>query len=150
MAKLINFKQTERTGILHLYREINEFQKCSQSRVDILQNDKGSLLAESRSICQLLNVHETNDIRQTKIHTAKPVEPKSSAFEVNPDTEKLKRYKSQDSDHIPEELIQAVWQYVLSYVNILVLHEIKKQLPQVWKKSNIVHIHMKGDKTECR
>jgi hypothetical protein len=52
-----------------------------------------------------LNVHRVNDVRQTEIHTAKPLVPDPSSFEVEIDTEKLKRYKSPGSDEIPAELI---------------------------------------------
>jgi hypothetical protein len=41
-----------------------------------------------------LNVHGVNDVRQTEIHTAEPVVPEPSAFEVEMDIEKPKRRKS--------------------------------------------------------
>jgi hypothetical protein len=42
---------------------------------------------------QLLNVHGVNDVRQTEIHTAEPLVPEPSAFEVEMAMaiEKLKR-----------------------------------------------------------
>jgi hypothetical protein len=43
-------------------------------------------------ICQLLNVHGDNDVKQTEIHTAEPLVPEPSAFEVEMATEKLNRH----------------------------------------------------------
>jgi hypothetical protein len=37
-----------------------------------------------------LNVHVVSDVRQTEIHTAEPLVPESSAFEVEMAIEKLK------------------------------------------------------------
>jgi hypothetical protein len=47
-----------------------------------------------------------NDVRQTEIHTAEPLVPQHSSFEVDIATEKLKRYKSPGTDQIPAEFIQ--------------------------------------------
>jgi hypothetical protein len=52
-------------------------------------------------------VHSVSDVRQIGIHTAKPLVPDPSPFEVEIDIENLKRYKSPGSDGIPAELIQA-------------------------------------------
>jgi hypothetical protein len=41
------------------------------------------------------------------VHTAEPLVPDPSAFEVEMAIAKLKRYKSPGSDQIPAELIQA-------------------------------------------
>ena len=54
---------------------------------------------------QLLNVQGINDVRQIDTHTAEPLEPQPSAFEVEMATGKLKRHKSPDTDQIPAELI---------------------------------------------
>jgi hypothetical protein len=54
-----------------------------------------------------LNVHRVSDFRQIEIHTAEPLLPDPSSFEVEVAIAKLKRYKSPGSDHIPAELIQA-------------------------------------------
>jgi len=43
---------------------------------------------------QLLNVHGPKDVRQEEIHTAEPLVPKPSAFEVELAIEKLKSHKS--------------------------------------------------------
>jgi hypothetical protein len=51
---------------------------------------------------QLFNVHRDNDVRQTERHTAEPLVPEPSAFEMA--VKKLKRYKSLGTDQIPTEL----------------------------------------------
>jgi hypothetical protein len=43
---------------------------------------------------QLLKVHQVNDVRQTKIHTAEPLVPEPSAFAVEMATENQERHKS--------------------------------------------------------
>jgi hypothetical protein len=52
-----------------------------------------------------LNVNAVDDVRQTEMHTAELAVTERSAFESETDFEKLKRYKSQDTDKIPAELI---------------------------------------------
>jgi len=55
-----------------------------------MKDDTGDLVAESHSILarcknyfpQILNVHGVNDVRQKEIHTAEPLVPEASAFEV--------------------------------------------------------------------
>lgn len=62
--------------------------------VTLIKDEKGHLLAETHSILnmwknnfhQLFHMHGTNDVRQT---------------------EKLKRYKSQGSNNIPQDMIPA-------------------------------------------
>jgi hypothetical protein len=71
-----------------------------------VKDKKGDLVTGSHSILarwrkhfsQLLNAHWVDDIRQTDIHTAEPLMPESSAFEVKMPTEKLKRHKSPGAD----------------------------------------------------
>jgi hypothetical protein len=41
----------------------------------------------------LLNVRGVNDVGQTEIHTAEPLVPEPSAFEVEMAVEKIKRHK---------------------------------------------------------
>jgi hypothetical protein len=48
-----------------------------------------------------------NDDRQNKIHTAEPLVPVPSPFEVETANEKLKRYKPPGCDQIPAKLITA-------------------------------------------
>ena len=52
-----------------------------------------------------IELHEDNDVRQTEIHTAEPLVPELSAFEVELATEKLKSHKSPGIDQIPADLI---------------------------------------------
>jgi len=56
---------------------------------------------------QLLNVHGAKDVRQEEIHTAEPLEPEPSAFEVELVIKKLKSHKTPRIDQIPAELIKA-------------------------------------------
>jgi hypothetical protein len=59
--------------------------------------------------------------------------------------EKLKKYKSLGSDQIPEELIQAGDEILLSEINKLINSVWnKEELPDEWKESIIVPIHKKG------
>ena len=70
--------------------------------------DSQNILARWKNcFSQLLNVHGVNDVRQTEIHTAEPLLPEPSAFEVELANEKLKSHKSSAFDQIPVELIKA-------------------------------------------
>jgi len=98
-----------------LYRGFNDFKKGYQARTIIVKDKKGDLVADSHSIMtkwrnyfsQLLNVHGAKDVRQAEIHTAEPLVPGPSAFEVELAIEKLKSHKSPGIDQIPAELIKA-------------------------------------------
>jgi len=67
-----------------------------------VKDERGDLVADCNSIlagwrnhfCQLLNVHGVSDIGQKEIHTAEPLVPEPSAFEVELAIEKLKSHKS--------------------------------------------------------
>jgi hypothetical protein len=52
-----------------------------------------------------MSVHRVNDVRQTEIHTAEPLVPEPSAFEIEMAIEKLKRHKTPGINQIPAELI---------------------------------------------
>jgi hypothetical protein len=53
--------------------------------------DFHSTLAKWRNhISKLLNIHEVNDVKQTELDTAKPLEPEPSVFEVELAIEELK------------------------------------------------------------
>ena len=88
-------------NIRDLYRGIKNFKKGYQPRINIVKDEKGDLVADSHSILarwrkyfsQLLNVHGVNNVRQTKIHTAEPLVPEQSAFEVELAINKLKSKK---------------------------------------------------------
>ena len=69
--------------------------------------DSLSILARRRNnFCQLLNVHRVNYFRQTEIHTAEPLVPQPSAFEVGMATEHLKRHRPPGTDQFPADLIK--------------------------------------------
>ena len=53
-----------------------------------------------------MNLHGINDVKQTEIHTAEPLVPEPSAFEVELAIEKLKSHKSPGFDQIPAELFK--------------------------------------------
>ena len=86
-----------------MHRKINDFKKGHQPRTNIVMDEKGDLVRDSHSIwarwrnhfTHLLNVNGVSDVRQTEIHTAEPLVPEPSIFEVAMATEKLKRHKSQ-------------------------------------------------------
>ena len=66
-----------------------------------------SILARWRDyFSQLLNVHGVHDVRQTETHTAGPLVPEPSDFEVDLIIEKLKSHRSPGIDQIPAELIK--------------------------------------------
>jgi hypothetical protein len=62
----------------------------------------------------------------------------------------LKSYKSSGSDQIPAELIQAGGEVLSSKIHKLInsIWNMEK-LPNRWKKSIIVPVHKKSDKTNC-
>jgi hypothetical protein len=143
----------------HLYQCINEFKKGYQPRTNIVKDEKVEWVTNSHSILarcrnhfsQLLNVHGVNDHRQTEIHTAELLVPKSSALEVEMAVEKPKRHKTPGNDQISEELIKAGGRTTPSEIHKLV-HSIwnEEELPEKWKESVIAPIYNNGDKTDCR
>jgi len=116
------------------------------------------LVADSHSILarwmnyfsQLLNVHGVNEVRQTEIHTAKPLVPEPSASEVELAIEKLKNHKTPGIDQIPAELFKAGGQTIHCEIHTFIISIWNKEkLPEEWKESIIVPIYKKGDKTDC-
>ena len=85
-------------NIRDLYRGINDFKKGYKPRCNIVKDEKGDLVADPHSIVvrwrnyfsQLFNVHGFKDVGQAEIHTAEPLVPESSAFEVELAIDKLK------------------------------------------------------------
>jgi hypothetical protein len=77
-------------NIRDLYKGINKFKKGYQPRSNIVKDENDDLLSNCHSIlnrwknsfCQLFNVHGVNDVRQTEMHTAEPLVPEPSSFEV--------------------------------------------------------------------
>jgi hypothetical protein len=91
-----------------------------------------------------------NDVRQTEVHTAEPLVPEPSAFEVEMAIEKLKRHKSPGIVEIPAELIKARGRTIQSEIHKLIISIWnKEELPEEWKESVIVPIYKKRDKTGC-
>jgi hypothetical protein len=88
-----------------------------------------------------------NDARQTEIHTAEPLVPEQSAFEVELAIEKLKRHNSPGIDQIPSELIKVGGRTIRSEVHKRI-YSIwnREELPEDWKESVIVPVYKKGDK----
>jgi hypothetical protein len=98
----------------------------------LVKDENGDLLAYSHCIlnkwknylCQLLNVHGVNDVRQTEIHTAEPLVPEPSYFEVEIATESFKGQvviKFRQNWSKPEGI-----HYVLRSTNLLIIFEIRK------------------------
>jgi len=84
--------------------------------------DSHNILATWRKhFSQLLNVHGANDVKQTEIHTAEPLVPVPSAFEVEMDSEKLKRHKSPGIDQIRSKLIKAGGRTIRSEIHKLII-----------------------------
>jgi hypothetical protein len=144
-------------NVRNLYRGISDFKKGYQPRTIIVKNEKGDLIADSHSITarwrnyfsQLLNVHGVNDVRQAEIHTAEPLVPEPSAFEVELAIAKLKSHKPPGIDQIPAELIKAGGRTILCAIHKLIISIWnKEELPEEWKEAIIVPIHKKGDKTD--
>jgi len=97
-----------------------------------------------------LNASGVNDVRQTEIHTAVPLVPEPSAFEVELAIEKLKSHKLPGIDQIPAELIKAGGRTICYEIHKLIISIWnKKELPEEWKESIILPIYKKGDKTDC-
>jgi hypothetical protein len=87
-------------NISDLYRGISDFKNGYQPRISIVKDEKGDLVTNSHStlarwrnhFSQQLNVNGVNGVRRAEIHTAEPLVPKPSAFEVEKITEKLNRH----------------------------------------------------------
>jgi hypothetical protein len=142
-------------NIRDLCRGINDFKRGYQPRTNVVKDEKGDLVADSHSMLarwrnhfsQVLNIHEVNDVRQTKVHTAEPLVPEPSAFEVEMGIEKLKRHKSPGIGQIPPELIKAGDRIIQSETHKLIISIWnKEELPEEWKESVIVLIYKKGMK----
>jgi hypothetical protein len=155
---ICSFTSSKTKNIGDFYRGTNEFKRGYQPRINVVKDKKGDLVADCHSILarwrnhfsQLLNIHGVNDVRQTEAHTAQPLVPKPSAFEVEMAIEKLKRHKSPGIDQIPAELIEAGGRTIRSEIHKLIISIWnREEFPEEWKESVIVPIYKKGDKTDC-
>jgi hypothetical protein len=110
------------------------FQTNSAAQV-LIHADCHSILTRWRNyLSQLFNVHGDNDVKQTEIHTAEPLVPEPSTFEVDMAIEKLKRYKSPGIDQIPAELFKAGGIKICSEIHKLIISVWnKEELPDQWK-----------------
>jgi len=99
---------------------------------------------------QLFNVHYISDVRQTEIHTAEPLVPEASAFEIEVVIEELKIHKSPSTDQIPAELLKAGGRTIHPEIHKLI-NSIwnKEKFSEEWKESISVPIYKKGDRTDC-
>jgi len=141
-----------------LYTGSTDFKKGYQPRCNIVKDEKGDVIADSHIIVarwrnyisQLFNAHGVKDVGQAEIHTAEPLEPEPSAFEVELAIDKLKSHKSPGIDQIPAEMIKVGGRTICLEIHKLIISIWKKEkLPKEWKESIIVPIHKKGDKTDC-
>ena len=120
-----------------MYRGINDFKKGYQLICNIVKDEKGDLVADCNSIVarwrnyfsQLFNVHGVKDVGHTEIHTAEPLVPEPSAFEVELAIGKLKSHKAPGVDEIPGELTKAGGGTICG--------EIHKLITSIWKKEKL-------------
>jgi len=98
-AKIEGLETNNKIKIIrYLYRGVSDFKKGYQTRINIVKDEKGDLVADSHIILarwrnhfsQVLNIHGVNDIRHTELHTAEPVVPEPSAYEVEMAIKELK------------------------------------------------------------
>ena len=113
--------------------------------------DSHSIVARwGKYFSQLFNVHGVKDVRQAEINTAEPLVPEPSAAEFELAIGKLKSHKSPGIDQIPAELFKAGGRTICLEIHKLITSIWKKEkLPEEWKKSIMIPIHKKGDKTDC-
>ena len=89
-----------------------------------------SILARGKDyFSQLLNVHGVHDVRQAETHTAEPLVPEPSAFEVELAIDKLKSHKSPGIDQIPAELIKKGGRKIR--------YQIHKLTASIWNKKEL-------------
>jgi len=93
-----------------------------------LVTDFHSILARWRNyFSQLFNVHGVSNVRHTEIHTAEPLVPEPSVFEVEIPIEKPKGDISRGTDQIPAELLkQGVEKFALRSINLLILFGMRR------------------------
>jgi hypothetical protein len=97
----------------------------------------------------LFNVHGVSDVRHTEIHTAEPLVPELSPFEVKMATEEVKIYKSTSTDQIPGEGIKATARTIRSDNQTLInLIWNNKELSEERKELINGPIYKQGDKKD--
>jgi len=115
-----------------------------------LVTDCRSILASWRNhFSQLFNVYGVIDVRQTEIHTAEPLVPDPSSFEVKMAIEILKRHKSSVIGQISAELIKVGCRTIRCKIHKLINSICNNEsLPEEWKELIGVPIYRKGDRTD--
>jgi hypothetical protein len=76
-----------------------------------------------------LNILNVSDVRQIEIHTAEPLVPGPSHLEVEISIAEMKMCKSQGSEQITAELIQAGVETLLSVIH--------KHINSMWNKEEL-------------
>jgi hypothetical protein len=95
-------------------------------------------------------VRQFSDVRKRETHTAEPLVPEPSAFEVDLAIGKINSHKSPGFDRMLAELIKAGGRTIRSEIHKLANFSWnKEELPEQWKESIIVAVYKKGDKTDC-
>jgi hypothetical protein len=131
--------------------------KVTNLQITWLMDENGDLLADSHNIlnrqknlfCQLFKVHGVYDIRQTEMPTTEPLVPGPGPLKVEINTETLKRYKSPGINQSLSEIIQARGNTLHFEIHKLIYSIWNtKELPQQWKKSGILPVYKKVEKTE--
>jgi hypothetical protein len=91
-----------------------------------------------------------NEVRQAEIHTAEPLVPQPSAFEVELAIENLRSHKLPDIDQIPAKLIKVEGRKIHYEIHKLIISTWnKEELPEEWNDSIIILIYKKGNTIDC-
>jgi hypothetical protein len=97
-----------------------------------------------------LDVCGVNDVRQREIHTAEPLVPQTSAFEIELAIENLRSHRLSNIVQIPAKLIKVGGRKICYEMHKLIISIWnKEELPEKWKESIIVFIYKKGNTTDC-
>jgi hypothetical protein len=148
---------TKNKNIRDVCRGINEFKKGYQSRINLVKDERGDLLADPYKIlnswknyfCQLLYVHGVGGFRETEMRTSEPFVPEINASEVKFAVGKLKSYKLLGVDQVAAELIQAGGETLHSKIRRLIkLIWNKEKLHHQWKESVVILIYKKDGKSD--
>jgi hypothetical protein len=91
------------------------------------------------------NLHNDSNVGQLEVHRAEQLVLGPSRFEFEIAFTKLKKYKSPNSDQLPEEFFKARGEISLSAIHQLINCVWNKEnLLDQWKKSIIVPVHKKA------
>jgi hypothetical protein len=95
-------------------RTLEACKRCNQPRSSLVKVENGDLHADSHNILSkwknylsyIFNVYNVSDVRQAKIHSAQPLVPDRSPFDLKIAVAR-KSVNFPGNDSIPEEGIQA-------------------------------------------